>query len=850
MAIYRNKYTLEFDDIIEGEFNDYKLEINKKVVETTTNNVTIGATNNSGETINQFDPVRVVSGEVVRSKASVSSSMPSTGIATIAISSGTTTSNGILVSGVVEGVSSQVIGYDYYVGVNGGTTNTAPTGTNIVQKIAVQVANNSVAILDVIQELVGSGNPIKLTYQGDDILKPIRASYLDIEFVKVNDSDNYDDLFLAENDRFKVLLYKNNNIFWKGWVGSQYISEPYISAPYNITIKAYDGLHLLKELNYITQEECARFITTPNPSNQIDRWGYQQFNRVIEKVLYFTGLTDISNHIYYAVSMKSTNQTGFSDFDRFNRIHHHTYLVKEGESKTMTKVLEDILTGLGLILYQRDAKWCIVKPSDLTLTNTKNDCIKTYSWVHESTSQQSYSTSLRNTQVSSSFYSDDITYKQIERPANMTLQFPLKKVTITDESDNNGLIATFGLDEIIDTSNNGFNDWTSNDASATEVVVFKYSDLNIPIEGQSDYQSYMEIDLESSGAVVNGKYNDPHLLNGDDKLNITTNNSLPAFKLKFKIRVLALSITSGDILRVLISPKLTRISTGDVYHYYIKEGTSRIEDAWLTPAQAAADTSYTMNYIEFEGTNSVNRWKEFEIFFKPSFTDINVQLPLYGSFAVMKSSGGGASQAQNPPYSFYFDVTYSDIELTALPSNPTSGFQAISSYKTVDYIVESSSNYNFVENKTVNFGSKISNTGGNRLIAFDDDITNSTYSLFLANTDQPLKSWLNWSDGVYSDKTLQMHLAMSHMYFYHKPVRRIEGVHYGNMKYGDLLVVDNGINGSKGKFFPLKVVFNLKKARVNFTGDDLLDNSSLDLSNFTTKIRYKGEKTSHIETIT
>ena len=55
MAIYRNKYTLEFDDVIEGEFNYYRLEINKKSAETTTNNVTIGATNNSGETINQFD---------------------------------------------------------------------------------------------------------------------------------------------------------------------------------------------------------------------------------------------------------------------------------------------------------------------------------------------------------------------------------------------------------------------------------------------------------------------------------------------------------------------------------------------------------------------------------------------------------------------------------------------------------------------------------------------------------------------------------------------------------------------------------------------------------------------------
>jgi hypothetical protein len=128
--------------LLRDEYNDYKLEIFKKYETenlSTTNNVTVGAINNSGENINQFDPVRVVSGEVVKSKASVSSSMPSTGIATIAIASGGTTPNGILVSGVIEGVPSQVIGYDYYVGINGGTTNTAPTGTNIVQKVAVQV---------------------------------------------------------------------------------------------------------------------------------------------------------------------------------------------------------------------------------------------------------------------------------------------------------------------------------------------------------------------------------------------------------------------------------------------------------------------------------------------------------------------------------------------------------------------------------------------------------------------------------------------------------------------------------------------------------------------------------------
>ena len=32
MSYYQKKYTLEFDDVIEGEFNDYRLEIFKKSI--------------------------------------------------------------------------------------------------------------------------------------------------------------------------------------------------------------------------------------------------------------------------------------------------------------------------------------------------------------------------------------------------------------------------------------------------------------------------------------------------------------------------------------------------------------------------------------------------------------------------------------------------------------------------------------------------------------------------------------------------------------------------------------------------------------------------------------------------
>jgi hypothetical protein len=737
MSFYQKKYQLEFDDIIEGEFNDYKLEVHKKYE---------------------------------------------------------------------DGSSA-----------------------------------------DASAELIGTGSPISINYDGDDILKPIRSSYLDINFMKINDSDNYDDLFLAENDTFKVFLYKNGSLFWQGWIGSQYISEPFISAPYQISLKAYDGLHLLKELTYITQQDAARFLDA-SANYMVDRWGYQQFNRVIEKFIYFTG---VRNDIIYAIHLQNSDasaQADFNDFDWYNRVHHHTYLIREGESKTMTETLEDILKGLGLILYQRDGNWCIVKPSDLTITNTKYTCIKADggTWVDESTTRQSYSTISRSVGESASLYSGDVSYQQIDGAANLTLQFPLKRVTITDKSTSNGLVATFGLDEIINTSTYGFNDWERADPSATEVVVFKYSDLNIPMEGQSDYQSYMEIDLASSGAVLNGTSSDPHLINGEDKVNRTDHPiSLTGFKLKFKMRVLAVGVVSTDILRVLVSPKIYRVQTNQTYHYYIKDGVQSTEDAWLENASG----DYEMNYVTVTG-GEINRWKTYEIVFKPSFTNINVYMPLYGAYAVSKAVGGGDSNPQTPPYNYYYDVTYSDIELIPLPSNPTSSAQPISGVEKTDFIVESSNNYNFTKNEEISFGSKISNTGGNRLIAFNDDINNLGYAAFLANNDQPRRSWFNWTDGKYINKPLQLHLAMVYMYFYYKPVRRIEGTHYGNYKYGDLLIVDNGLNGSKGKFYPLKVSFDLKMARVNFTGDDLLDNSSLDMSKFTSKLLWNGEKSTYLEIIT
>ena len=120
MATYGKKYTLEFDDVIEGEFNVYKLEIFKKYSDLTTdNNVYVSVYNDGNEAISENDPVRVVGGVVVRSKASDSSTMPSTGIAVMDIPISQGRSNAVLVSGVLEHSYTSNFPNVFYVGENG-----------------------------------------------------------------------------------------------------------------------------------------------------------------------------------------------------------------------------------------------------------------------------------------------------------------------------------------------------------------------------------------------------------------------------------------------------------------------------------------------------------------------------------------------------------------------------------------------------------------------------------------------------------------------------------------------------------------------------------------------------------
>ena len=549
MSYYQRKYILEFDDIIQGEFNDYKLEIFKKYDSTSTdNNVYITAT--ASEAFDKGDPVFINStGNAILAKAS--GSMPAIGVAYEDIPYGQT--GDILIKGSMS-YAFITPNVAYYVGENGGLSTSVPT--TVIQKIGYQSGYTDFILFDQEVTLTGTGSPVKLTYNlvDDDMLSTFRSSYLDISFYKENLSDDFSELFGAENDSFEVTLKKDNVLFWKGWIGSQLFSEPFISPPYPIKLRAYDGLHLLKNIPYFDSLDV--FQATSNLFN--DRYGYHNIVDVVEKCIYNTG---VLNDIYYLINIQNS---GISPqlFTVRTRIHHQTFLKGESNSMNMEEVLQMILKSLGATIYQRDGNWCIIKISDLTLelnpTVLKRSNWQTYS--SNPTATNYITTDQANSIVNN--VSRNVNLFQIDGKgfSTMTVQYPLKEVTIEHEFDHN-MVTSTTIDSVRDLGADDpsgtylFTEWEPIGSNIQEAVVLRENE--VLSEAKDLAKSFIEADLSASGVNVN--YCDPYLSYPVSHNCLIDSSKITGVRAEAKARPLGRSLVDQESMFLSFTPKLSYV---------------------------------------------------------------------------------------------------------------------------------------------------------------------------------------------------------------------------------------------------------------------------------------------------
>lgn len=102
------------------------------------------------------------------------------------------------------------------------------------------------------EEMTFSGtSPIKVTWErrGDDFYTPVKASEASINIL-CKDNFHYLGLFTSDPREYRLSLYRNGSLFWRGFIVADLYSERFAAPPYDVTIKAVDGFNILQNLDF------------------------------------------------------------------------------------------------------------------------------------------------------------------------------------------------------------------------------------------------------------------------------------------------------------------------------------------------------------------------------------------------------------------------------------------------------------------------------------------------------------------------------------------------------------------------------------------------------------------------
>jgi len=102
------------------------------------------------------------------------------------------------------------------------------------------------------EEMTFSGvSPIKVTWErrGDDFYTPVKASEASIN-VLCTQNFHYLGLFTSDPREYRMSLYRNGTLFWRGFIVADLYSEKFAAPPYDVTIKAVDGFNILQNLDF------------------------------------------------------------------------------------------------------------------------------------------------------------------------------------------------------------------------------------------------------------------------------------------------------------------------------------------------------------------------------------------------------------------------------------------------------------------------------------------------------------------------------------------------------------------------------------------------------------------------
>ena len=94
-------------------------------------------------------------------------------------------------------------------------------------------------------------DPLKITWErrGDEFFIPVKASEATANIL-CTENFKYIGLFTSDPRRFRVSIFRNGALYWRGYVVADLYSENFAAPPYQVSVKAVDGFNLLQSIPF------------------------------------------------------------------------------------------------------------------------------------------------------------------------------------------------------------------------------------------------------------------------------------------------------------------------------------------------------------------------------------------------------------------------------------------------------------------------------------------------------------------------------------------------------------------------------------------------------------------------
>lgn len=182
------------------------------------------------------------------------------------------------------------------------------------------------------------------TLRMDDSESGVRGTSLELTIQADRDGE-LTTLYTTDNKRYRVDLYRDEELAWTGYVLPEEYSEPYVSAPYDVAVTATDGLGILKDIPFeLTGERT-----------------------IFEVVAYCCGQTGLS--LDYAL-LSALMEEGMAAGEPM----HTQTMCDAGAFAGMDcyEALEAAMTSLDSFVTEWRGMWLVARHTDLTGTYTRH----------------------------------------------------------------------------------------------------------------------------------------------------------------------------------------------------------------------------------------------------------------------------------------------------------------------------------------------------------------------------------------------------------------------------------------------------------------------------------------------